>query len=541
MKRLCFFIFTFLISFVSYANKIANEEINNEKKYAEAEALYFAGNYEQALPIYLSLDSSIKESINLKYKIGVCYLNSSIEKDKSIKYLELAASKASVKYTGAIKDKYAPIISYEFLAKAYHLNYQFDEAITNYQKLLNSSTSIDKAKQQEIKRQIEICKNGKEISSIPVQIKIDNLGPTINSKYADYSPVFNADESTLIYTSRRKGTTGDKTDKNGKYHEDIYVSYRTSDGWTTPLGIGPSINSDGNEATVALSIDGQKLVLYKEDNGNANLYTSTLEGNTWSAPKKMNDYINSPYNESGASISADGLNLYFTSNMPGGFGGKDIYRSKKLPNGEWGRPVNMGSTINTPYDEESPYIHPDGFTLFFSSQGHKSIGGHDVFFSSMTSDTGRWSAPLNMGYPVNTTDDDLFFVPTVGNKRAYYSSYKKGGYGDKDIYMISFTGQRETPLTVYKGTLTDADGNVPPFASITITDLESNDIIGDYFANSSTGRYLYILVPGKSYQLSYTIDGEEVMTDKIKVPEASSYGLTNKAIELEKITLPAKK
>ncbi len=540
MKSLLLFSFAFLLSFCAPGSKIAGGA-NLEKKYTVAEAFYVAENFEQALPLYLSIDSVLKESIAIKYKIGICYLNSPIAKEKSIKYLELAAAKASTKYTGAMKDKYAPMNVYEYLAKAYHLNYQFDEAISTYQKLLITASAIDASKITEVKRQIDICKNGKELSSVPIQIKIDNLGPSINTKYPDYSPVFNADESTLIYTSKRKGSTGNKQDKDGNFYEDIYVSYKANEGWTTPLGIGPTINTEGNEATVALSIDGQKLLVKRDDSGDANLYTSTLEGSTWSAPKKMNDYINSTSNESAASISADGTLLYFTSNMPGGMGGKDIYRSKKLPNGEWGRPTNLGTQVNTPFDEEAPYIHPDGFTLFFSSKGHKGMGGYDIFFSSMLSDTGKWSESMNMGYPVNSTDDDIFFVPTVGSKRAYYSSFKKGGYGDEDIYMITFSDQRETPLTVYKGTLLDKDGNVPNFAMITITDLESNDIIGDYSPNSSTGKYLYILTPGKNYQISYTIDGEEMLSKKIKVPDDSSYGITNKAIDLEPIVIPTSK
>ncbi|MBN8702440.1 MAG: PD40 domain-containing protein [Bacteroidetes bacterium] len=533
-----FFVALFVLALVSFASA---QTIDSKKEFDEAELLFNLENYEKALSHYLKVDSLRKNNPSINYKIGICYLKSAIQKEKAIKFLELAAQQASAKYQGVYLDNSAPLDAHFYLGLAYHINYQFDDAVSSLEKYKNLVGKTDGLKLKEIDSRIQQAKNGKELVAIPIPIKVENIGRTINSSADDYSPVFNADESMLIYTSRRSGSTGNKVDKSGKYHEDIYVSYKTNDGWSTPLSIGSRINSDGNEATVALSADGQKLIIYKDDNGDGNLYTCNLEGNTWSTPKKMNDFINSPYWESSASISADGNVLYFSSNRPGGLGGKDIYRSKKLPNGEWGRPTNLGAAVNTAEDDDAPFIHPDGFTLFYSSKGHKTIGGYDIFFTSAISDTGGWAESFNMGYPVNTTEDDLFFVPTVGNNRAYYASYKKDGMGEKDIYMITFTGAKEIPLTVYKGMVTDATGKVPDGLVISISDTKTNDIVGDYTPNSSTGKYLFILTPGNSYQISYLINGDEVLSETLKVEESTSYSILNKAIDLKPVVLSVKK
>ena len=204
-------------------------------------------------------------------------------------------------------------------------------------------------------------------------------------------------------------------------------------------------------------------------------------------------------------ISADGNSLYFTSNKPGGFGGRDLYISKRKFDGDWEKAENLGPSINTAYDEDSPFIHPDGVTLSFSSNGHNTMGGFDIF-SSMQLD-GVWSQPINVGFPINTTDDDIFYVISPDSKTAYFSSFREGGLGEKDNYMATFPDRKETPLVLVKGIVLDKDGHPAKNVRITITDNETEQVVSVYKANSKTGNFLFILTPGKNYNITYQADG----------------------------------
>jgi outer membrane protein OmpA-like peptidoglycan-associated protein len=509
-----------------------------KKTFEKAEQLFANENFAAALPFYLKLDSADKSNANLAFRIGVCYLNSPINKQNAVSYLERAASKVSEKYKeGSFKEKNAPVTTYYYLAKAYHFDYQFDRAIETFEKFRTYLGEADAGMLKDVSRQIEMCNNGKAMVANPVSMKVDNLGGGINSQFPEHSPVITADEATIIFTARRPNTTGGKIDPNdGMYFEDIYIATRNEDNtWNEPRNMGAPINTEGNDATIGISADGQKLFIYKDDKGDGNIYFSNLMGDRWSSPQKLNEFVNSKSWEGNASISADGNLLYFSSEREGGLGGKDIYMSRKLPNGDWGKPINMGPKVNTPYDDDAPYIHPDGVTLYFSSQGHKSMGGYDIFYSTFNPDDNSWSDPVNMGYPVNSTDDDIFYVPTPDNKRAYYSSFKKDGMGEKDIYLITLPEKEETPLTVVRGKLVSIYGGVPENAMITITDNETGELVGTYTPNASTGAYLFILQPGRNYNISYEADDFLFSSENFVVSDTSAYSVINKPIELQPI------
>ncbi|MCB0396678.1 MAG: OmpA family protein, partial [Flavobacteriales bacterium] len=245
--------------------------------------------------------------------------------------------------------------------------------------------------------------------------------------------------------------------------------------------------------------------------------------------------------ESHAVLSADGQMLYFTSNRPGGLGGKDIYRVRMLPNGQWSLAQNLGPTINTEYDEEGPFIHPDGVTLFFSSQGHKSMGGFDVFSSVYNAENNTWSEPENVGYPINTTDDDVFYVTSPDGRRAYYSSAnKKGGVGEKDIYLLSLSNTEEKELAVVKGVVMTRYGEAPPEGKIILTDLETSEVVGIYKPNSKTGKFLFILPEGGNYDLSFEAEGFMFHSQNLNLPEGTSYKEINTAISLDPIVVGEK-
>jgi Tol biopolymer transport system component len=321
-----------------------------------------------------------------------------------------------------------------------------------------------------------------------------------------------------------------------KYFEDIFVSQKDENGeWGKPVSIGTNINTEGHEATIGLSADGQELYIYRDDFGDGNIYVCELKGSSWTEPKLLNDNVNSPFRETHASVSADGQTLYFTSDRDG-TGEMDIFRSRRLPNGEWGLSENLGAVVNTKYDEEAPFIHPDGKTLFFSSKGHNSMGGYDIFFS--IEEDGKWSTPMNIGHPMNTADDEYFFVMSADGKRAYYSSSSGQGTGGKDIYLVTLDNEREIPLTVYKGVIVaDGSGKRPDGVTVNVTDNETGEFFGVYKPREDNGKFILILHPGKNYNIAYEADGYMYKSEKLFVPDNTSYFEINRAIQLKEVSL----
>jgi hypothetical protein len=260
-----------------------------------------------------------------------------------------------------------------------------------------------------------------------------------------------------------------------------------------------------------------------------------MKGSSWSEPVQLNQNINSSFRESHATVSSDGQTLYFTSDRSGS-GGMDIFRSKRLPTGDWGVAENLGEVLNTKYDEEAPFIHPDGKTLFFSSKGHNSMGGYDIFFS--INEKGKWSTPMNIGHPMNTADDEYFFVMSADGKRAYYSSSTGQGIGGKDIFIVRLDTDREVPLTVYKGEIVaDASGKRPKNVVIKVTDNETGELYGLYKPREDNGRFILILHPGMNYNIAYEANGYLYKSEKLFVPENTSYFEISRAIQLSPVTL----
>lgn len=326
----------------------------------------------------------------------------------------------------------------------YHYAEEFEKAIEYYNryidKLLANSTyrGNDRVSLKDVERRIFECENGIEYKNNPGNVKIVNLGPNINSDSYDYAPVLNADETLLVFTSRRKeGNLNEDVFSDNFPYEDIYISRKSGGNWAPAKNIGAPVNTKFFDSNLALSADGKTLFIYKDDNG-GDIFTSELKpDNTWTAPKPLSDNINSSYNENSVSISPDGKILFFSSDRPGGYGGFDIYMARKDDKGVWGRTQNLGPTINTEYDEQSPFIDYDGKTLYFSSKGHKGMGGYDIYKTEYDSLEKKWTEPINLGYPVNSPDDDVFFVATKDGKRGYYATVRPEGLGFLDIYMLT--------------------------------------------------------------------------------------------------------
>ncbi len=515
---------------------ITNGQFNHVgEEYKEVEAhakeLMLNEQYYLALPIYHYLDSLLPNNPKYIYPLGVCYLNK-VEESKALSYFEKCL-KEPAKYPDRL---------YYYTGKAYHLQLEFDKALANYEiyktLLVKAKKKSNKTLLKEVYREIEMCHNGKALIAKPLDIKINNLGSSINSPYPEHGPILSADESVLIFTSGRPTTTGGNIDKvDGQYFEDIYISHKTDSGWSTPISIGDSINTSDHDASISLSADGQKLLLYKSEkeyfglSTQGNLYISELKGIHWTKPVKLPSQICSKNWEPSASISSDEKFMIFSSNRPGGFGGLDLYIVKKLPNGQWALPMNLGGVINSPCDEDAPFIHHDGKTLYFSSNGHKSMGGFDIFMSKFDLSTFSWSEPENIGYPISTAHDDMHFSWTADGKKIYFSTTRPEGFGDRDIYF-SEVYKEAAKLVVLKGIISDSLTSMPLDATIKVLDSNNNEVIGIFNSNSSTGKYIVILPEGKNYNFSITSQNYNVCADVLNFTNLEKFEEIEKNIKL---------
>ncbi|MEZ5083181.1 MAG: hypothetical protein R2750_07005 [Bacteroidales bacterium] len=387
------------------------------------------GVYDLAIDEYLKANKFNPDNALLNYKIGRCYLPQN-DKSQAIKYFEKAIS---------LDKRISLDMSYNdvnwMLAKAYHLDYQFDKAIEKYKEHKNALTPEQLILENElIDKKIEECVMAKEMVANPTRVFVDDLGEIVNSAFPDYRPVVMPEEDMILFTSVRENTTGGKRDTDSHYFEDIYVTYYTESRWTLPEN-SYDLNSSNHDATAGIASDGSILFVYKSAGGN-NLYASLLLNGTYGLPDKLATEINSGLRQTSASLSFDKTTLYFTSQREDGYGGLDIYYTRRDAKDRWQDATNIGAAINTPFDEEGVFITPDGRTLYFSSNGHNSMGGYDIFKSEWID--GRWGNPVNLGYPINTPDDDVFFTMAANGQRGYYSSKKKDGYGGQDLYIITF-------------------------------------------------------------------------------------------------------
>jgi len=534
------FFLTLLI--ILLANNLAKSQYNHKFKvmYQKAQLLRDESDYANALICFLKLDSMAPQNSNINFNIGVCYINSSNEKIKSIPYFEVAVKNVSKKYRERFKEQKAPVYAFYYLGRAYHIAYQLDRAEAYFTKFKTYFTLEDSLKVKDANRQIQMIENAKELMANPLDIKIENLGPNINTKWGDYAPVVNSDDKTLIFTSRREGSTGGKVDKENKFFEDIYISKRDpeTNEWMPSQKIGGKINTARHEASVSLSPDGNQLFIYKNNkNENGDIYVSKKMNDEWSTPEKLPSPINTKKWETHAYISKDNKSIYYVSDREGGFGGRDIYMSKKNSDGIWGDAINLGPNINTEYEEDSPFLVEDstGMTMYFCSQGHKSMGGFDIFSSKLKSD-GTWSVAENIIYPINTSDDDVFYMPTPDKKHAYYSSSKIGGYGDLDIYYLTIRGfEKEKHIAKLKGTILDVLTLKPVISKLVLKN-DSGVTIGEATCDTSNCNFEFVIDKGRKYEVIVTANNYLDFNEIVEIPGLDS----NRNIEVYKRILLSK-
>lgn len=521
------------------------------------------GSYRQAREYYLKAYGYNQENAELNYMIGRCYLYSD-NKFESIKYIQKAYE----------LDPNVHFDIHLMLGMAYHQILEFDKAIEEYNYFINEvPPKLRDDYRSRIDLYIQQCKNGKILAADPRRVVINNLGKKVNSVFDDYGPVIDDEASVMYFTSRRKyEKRSEKSAIDDKYYEDIYVSEMAGGDWTMAERLDKKITRKDNTTNVAvigLSPDMQKLYIYRGNDNNGDLYVSTKKNGEWSSPRSLSKF-NSRDREVSMCISSDESTLYFvSSNTKEGYGGNDIYISRKNAKGKWGKPENAGNVVNTFFDEIGVSLGPNDSVLYFSSKGHNSMGGYDVFKSSL-SDVGLWSKPVSLGYPINTPNDDIFYVEVPGGKAAYYSSNRESGLGGMDIYKIIFLGsekemkvgdaedlfagarepydhiyfrppvklQVDTSLLI-RGFINDSENQKPVVAKIELIDRDKSMVVATAISDS-TGNYSIRVPEAKNYGVEIIATGYLLYLDVVDLSTRTYDEVVVKNFLLDRVEVGAR-
>lgn len=477
--------------------------------------------FEQALEQYLKAQEFNSNSADLNYQIGLCYLSLGKGRLNALPFLERARSLRAQMGIGFMYD----------LGLAYQYGLDFEKAIKVFEAFIDSmGTNASPYQLARADKAIKECESGIELVKMPVRVRIENLGPNINSKFADYAPVLTEDENKIMFTSRREGTTGNLVDPtDSMYLEDIYLSYRVDGDWAPSKNVGKPINSTEHDGTINLSPDGKKLLIYRTVGG-GDVFESTQQGIEWSSPKGIKE-INSKWYENHAAYSIDGKTLFFISNREdsSGIGSKDIYVADVTENGKINNIRNAGEIINTKYEEDGVFCHPDGKTIYFSSRGHNTMGGFDIF--KTTFENGIFTTPVNIGYPINSPEDDVFFILSKDGKRAYFSSYRDEGFGDKDIYVMHFLTDVEA-LSSLQFSISDTTAGMNLQAIIEIKDLSTGQVIVK--RETENGETIANVPAGKAYQITVTSSKYLPYTEVIDLPYDAGSQVVQRKVELSR-------
>jgi outer membrane protein OmpA-like peptidoglycan-associated protein len=416
-----------------------------KENFDDAEYFFNLEAYYDALSSYLKVyENGYKDNAYINYRVGICYLSTPDKKEKAISFLEKAASNVNSKAKeGSLKEKYAPIDALLFLGNAYRINKQYQKAIDTYSSLLQEIDAKDATMQAFIEQEIKACTKSMNNESF-LRLKEEKVGNQFNKMDDSYDAMLSKDESSMVYMSSQK------------FYEAIFYVKKENGKWGLPENITPLVGSDGDMTVSWLSADGTKLLLAKDDKFNSDLYMSTNIEGIWTTARPLNSNVNTKFWESHGTMTADGKTLYFASNRKGRYGGMDIFKSEWNPvQKDWGAAINLGSTINTVLNEDKPFISPDGKRLYFCSQGHDNFGGYDIFYSDLKPD-GTWTTPVNVGYPINTSDDELFFCPVQDGNTGYIS--KAADQSKHNIYRIEILPPLRYLEYNIKGILTARDG-----------------------------------------------------------------------------------
>lgn len=458
------------------------------------------GNYIDALTLLLKSYKSKPQDMDIAHDIAVCYLNTNINKKAALPYIEKVYETSGDKRDSDVIYEYA-------LALTYHLKFkEAKKAFEEYQLKESNGKYSDVVARNSIN-----CDEAQKLIEHPLNVSFINLGEKINSPLPDYYPFVSKNDSILYFTSRRRGNLGGSKEFDGYYPADIYYTILNQE-YSKAKNVGKGLNSIGDDQVVGLSNDGSQLFVYFDIIDHyGDIYIAENRKGNFSRNFKLDERVNSKYLETSASISADGNTLFFTSNRPGGEGGLDIYMSRKLPDGNWGTPQNLGPTVNTKYDEDFPQLSIDGNTLYFSSTGIPGMGGADIFHTFWNPEQNKWSKPENLGYPINTPGDNNTISFSINETYAYVSDTREGGYGDFDIYRVEFHNRKQSKAVFIYTSDEEINDNT---LELLVYD-SKNEIIGIYQPNSK-GEFIVILETG-IYTVQVENENATLFTEKMEV------------------------
>ncbi|MCF8275994.1 MAG: hypothetical protein K9J17_04600 [Flavobacteriales bacterium] len=425
-----------LCNFNAYAQV---EDVKGATPIARAKNLFDLGDYKNAFTEYVKLLAESPEDAFLNWRVGLCHLYQNIDKSRSIPYLRKVSN----------MEKCDNEVYYD-LGIAYMYNEQVDSALLFLNKYKLTVTKPERI--IDATRQIEFCENARKLMKNSCNVRFENLGDDINSDGPDMHPFVPLDQSFLVFSTKRdKGVAGQNLDFDGYKPADIFWTQSKYGEFKKAKGVGMTINTEFVEEFVGMSAYGDH-IFYMIDNmdGFDDIWMSEFSGRRWEKGKTLGESINTEEPEMAATCTPDGQTL-FIARLPieqPGFGGLDIFMAKLLPTGEWSIPVNLGPTINTQYDEMYPVISADGKTLYFASQGHKSMGGYDIYKSEWNEQFNRWERPEGLCYPINNTMDNFTFCPTDDPRYGYTAQLRKGGLGDLDVYRVVFEDFEEQQTAV---------------------------------------------------------------------------------------------
>lgn len=476
----------------------------------EAKEHFKNQNYKFAMPVYKRLVKYEPKNPEYLYRLGQCYLRTNIDKKAAVPYLEKAVA----------LPKCDPEARFD-LGLAYSYAYKFDEALKAFKAYREDIGNSGKMAAQ-VAKAIENCQTAKDLMKYPLDVTFTNMGDHINSKDPDYQPYVAKDGSMFVFTSRRDENRGSGLEFDGYYSSDIWMVESKETGYSKPKSLG-SINSSYDEQSVGISDDGATVFAYldqitKEGRIFGDIFTTTRKGSKYGRKKPLTENVNSKHFESAASLSSDEQTLFFSSNRPGGQGGLDIWMSRKLPTGEWAIPQNLGPEVNTPFDEDYPTLSSDNKTLYFSSSGHPGMGGYDLYRSTWEPELNTWSKPVNLGYPINTPEDNHTISFTYDGKHAFVSALRDEGVGDLDIYKVTYNSVDIRPaIFILMLETGDSINPRPDDAFVTVFD-ENGEEFGTYIPNPNTKNLIIVLMPGK-YDVEIEAEGYKTQTVNWKVTD----------------------
>lgn len=480
-------------------NPLQSQDIDNKlmPKFLKAEDYFDAGNYLSAIPLYKEVLNKAPHNKFVMAKLAICYIKTRTNREESVKLLEKLVETKDID----------PKLWY-YLGKAYHLTNKLDDAIAAYENY--KTFKLKKKDLEDVNRQIEMCKNAKQLMQYPVNVVFQNLGKEINTEFPEYYPFVDENETILVFTSRRKNNIGGgRTEADGYRPSDVWISHVKNNTWEKPVSAGRDINTSFDEMCIFLSPDGNTLLIYMdrgaEKYGDIYITSKLKNKNQFGKLELLPETINDPDKiELSGCFNRDST-IFFFVRKDHLESTSDIYVVKKLPNGQWGQAQKLPEQINTPYNEDFPYLAPDGVTFYFASEGHNSMGGFDIFKSVYDPETGRFTPAKNLGYPINSTDDDMGICLTKNKKIAYVSAFRPTGMGDLDLYRIKFMDE-EQPTRIFRGKLYAKDTTqiIKSQIMIVATNKQNNE---EYtFTTKSNGEFIIALQEG-NYTLSIDADG----------------------------------